>query len=261
MEAPHDFGFNSLTVPGGTFYRIKDAEGNVQVFTDMIKTKLQANGIEVTQGIENEINAYFRQQLEEYNQELISKGIPDKLKTIFDYTKKSKLVAYCERIKISEDELGLLIHNCAQIGYKHQSKFKEFVPENRKILDSDVSELKQGNPRKLSNKVKGIFEERKKYHVHLFEKDNEWHCFYFTYRDISEKNQFKLGSHLHYVSYLWTNYRKRQVWESFDKRVVDIKVKGVHIQLETSEINVQQCELQFPIDLINKFKQSNSHNE
>ena len=259
MEVPHYLRFGQPTSSNGALYQTKDEEGIIQAYTDISKSYLQANGIVVTPDIEQEIVSYFRQQHEENEQQLFSEGIPEKLVTLISFTKKSKLVAYCKRIKMSEDELVLLIHNCSQIGFKHQSKFAEFVPKNRRLLDSDISDMKEGNPRKLSSKVRSIFEERKKHHVHLFDRGTEWHCFYYTYKDMEseKKNHWELGSHLHYVSYLWPNYRKRQIWESFDKRTVDIQ--GVHIQLETSRIDTQEYTLQLPSELMNKVKESQSH--
>ncbi len=115
----------------------KDIEGANQAFSDIIKMALQANGIEVTPQIEQEISLYFKAQQEEYDRELSSKGIPEKLQALLGHTKKSKLIAYSKRITISEQELVLLVHNCSQIEYAHRSKFLEYVPENRRLTESD----------------------------------------------------------------------------------------------------------------------------
>ena len=259
MEVPHYFRLGSPASPNGALYCIKDTEGSIQVYTEIIKSALQANGILVTPDIEQEIISYFRQQEEEYDRQINSEGIPEKLKTLLSFTKKSKLVVYCKRIQISEDELFLLIHNCSQIGFKHQSRFTQFVPPSRKLLDSDIADMKQGNTSKFTSKIHRIFEERKNYMVHLFERSKEWHCFYYTYKDMDDKSHWRLGPHLHYVSYLWPNYRKRQVWESFDKRTINIQ--GVHIKLEPSVIDSQSFNRQFKslaIDMLNKFKASQS---
>ena len=42
-------------------------------------------------------------------------------------------------------------------------------------------------------------------------------------------NQWKYGPHLHFVNYIWPEYTKRKVWESFDKR--EHNIEGVHIRL------------------------------
>lgn len=215
----------------GAFFLAKSIEGNIQAFTHIIKITLEANGIVVTPQIEQEISLYFRAKQEEYDKELFEEGIPDKLQTLLSYTKKSKLVAYCKRITISEDELVLLVHNCSQIGYTHKSKFLKYVPENRKLTKTDRTVMIKNEPKKFFGKIRAIFKERKNYMVHLFESDKIWHCIYYTYHEMeADNNQWKYGPHLHFVNYLWPEYTKRKVWESFDKREHDIK--GVHIRLE-----------------------------
>ena len=215
----------------GAIFLAQDIDGGIQAFTHIIKTTLQANGIVVTPQIEQEISLYFRTKQEEYDKELFAKGIPEKLQTLLSYTKKSKLMAYCRRITISEDELVLLVHNCSQIGYMHQSKFIEYVPENRKLTKSDRTVMIKNKPKKFSGKIRAIFEERKNYMVHQFESNKVWHYFYYTYIDMeADKNQWKYGPHLHFVNYLWPEYTKRRVWESFDKR--EHNIEGVHIRLE-----------------------------
>ena len=76
----------------GAIFMSKDIEGANQAFSDIIKMALQANGIEVTPQIEQEISLYFKAQQEEHDRELSSKGIPEKLQTLLGHTKKSKLV-------------------------------------------------------------------------------------------------------------------------------------------------------------------------
>jgi len=260
MKEPHYYKLGSLTSPSGALFIINDNEGVILSKAEIYKATLQANGITVTPEIEQQILLLLRKRQAEFDQQVSLLGVPDRLKTLLEFTKKSKAIAYCRRVCISEHDLFLLAHNCSQIEFKHRSKFTEFVPQDRKVLDSDISNMKQGNPRQFINKVDRIIEERKRYHVHLFERDKEWHCFYYTYKDMEsgKERHWELGSHLHYVSHLWTNYRKKQVWDSFDQRNVDIQ--GVHIKLEPFVID-QSFNTQFKssaVELINKFRQSNS---
>lgn len=243
----------------GAFILAKDIEGSIQAFTDIMKKTLEANGIVVTPVIEQEISLYFKTKQEEYDQELFGKGIPDKLQALLGYTKKSKLVAYCKRLIISEQELVLLVHNCSQIGYTHRSKFLEYVPEHRRLTKSDRTSMRDKEPKKFFSKIRAIFEERKNYMIHLFESGEKWHCFYYTYKDMEPvgKNSWKHGPHLHYVSYLWPEYRKRQVWESFDNRQHNIE--GIHIRLEPLPEYNQEGNQEFKAlshAFINKYKQT-----
>ncbi|MCJ7516214.1 MAG: hypothetical protein MUO89_09695 [Dehalococcoidia bacterium] len=215
----------------GAIFLAKDIEGGIQASTHIMKITLEANGIVVTPQIEQKISLYFKMRQEEYDKKVFAQGVPEKLQTLLNYTKKSKLLAYCRRITITEEELFLLVHNCSQIGYTHQSKFLEYVPENRRLTESDRTVLIKNEPKKFFGKIRALFKERKNYMVHLFESDKIWHLFYYTYHEMeADKNKWKHGPHLHFVNYLWPEYTKRKVWESFDKR--EHNINGVHIRLK-----------------------------
>jgi hypothetical protein len=237
MQEPHYYKLGSPTSLNGAVFLVKDEEGQILAEVEMYKAYLHVKGKEVTPQIEKMIDMYCREQNDKLNKEVDSLGIPAKLKELLAFTKKSKVEAFCKRITITEHEIYLLVHNCSQIGFTHKSKFPEFVPESRKLKDSDWAEMKQSRPNNFLNKVDRIFEERKNYMVHLFEKGTEWHCFYYTYKEMEkgEKGHWEGGSHLHYLSYLWTEYGKRRVWDSFDKRHVEIK--GIHIKLEPYDMD------------------------
>lgn len=239
----------------GAIFLATDIEGIIQMEIDIMKATLQANGIGVTPQIEQEISLVFRAKQEEYDKELFAEGIPDKLKKLLNYTRKKELVAYCKKLIISEQELVLLIRNCSQIGYTQRSKFIEYVPENRRLTESDRTSMREKEPKKFFSKIRAIFEERKNYMIHLFESGEKWHCFYGTYKDM-EPNSWKYGPHLHYVSYLWPEYRKRQVWESFDQRKHNIE--GEHIRLEPLPSPPPQANQEFrelAQAFINRYKQ------
>lgn len=239
----------------------KDAKGEIQVFKEIIETLLQANGIVITLDIEKEIIEILQREQDKFDKQLSQKGIPENLEAFFKFSKKKDIVSYSKRALISEDELFLLIHNCSQIGFTHKSKFPQFVPKEREILDSDLAELKKSDPRKIGNKIERIFEERKNYMVHLFEKDKEWHCFYYTYKDMEtgEKNHWRHGPHLHYVSYLWPYLKKRQVWESFEKRNIDLQ--GIHIRLKPHQTPDKHYKLELPSGMLNRFKRTNREDD
>jgi len=247
------------TSKAGALIFTQDIEGTMQAYTDVLKLTLQANDIVVTPEIEQEISQYFKTEQEKYDLELSSRGIPENLNSLLNYTRKKKLIAYCKRLIISEKELVLLVYNCSQIGYTHRSKFLEYVPENRRLTESDRTSMRHKEPKKFISKIDAIFKERKNYMVHLFESSEKWHCFYYTYKDMEPagKNSWIHGPHLHYVSYLWPEYGKRQVWESFDKRHHNIE--GVHIRLERLPQPSQKGSPAFEAlsrALINKYKQS-----
>lgn len=225
--------FGSPLSPRGALYVAQGKEGVMELWADICKSALQLEGVQITPAIEKEILHFVQRKQDELDKQVDTEGIPSKLIPLFEIEKKSKVMGYCKKLELSESELFLLIHNCHQIGFKHRAKFTEFVPPHLKVLDSDISAMKSDNPRQFLKKVDGILQERKRIHIHLLEKANEWHCFYYSYSDIEsgDKSHWRHGSHLHYVSHLWPNLRKRQVWESFDQRTVEIQ-GSAHIRLQ-----------------------------
>ena len=75
--------------------------------------------------------------------------------------------------------------------------------------------------------------ERRWIHAHLFECGSNWHCFYFSHQDIEPGtgNHWEYGCHLHYISHLWPNKKKRWIWDKFNKRSTEIK-DSLHIRFE-----------------------------
>jgi hypothetical protein len=233
------YKYGSSESKAGSLYYIKDDESKIMAFADIYKNALVANGITITLEVEQQILDLVRRQKADFNRRIETIGIPNKLKNIFTITKKSKVAAYCKTITVSREDMSLLLNNCSQIGLSCRSKYKLFIPSNYKICNLDLNVSKNGNSRNLSSKMRSIMQQRKKTHVHLFEKGNEWHCFYFDFHDLDngrvfgEKSHFKYGSHLHYLSHLWPEFSKNQVWNSFDKR--DVNLPSTHIKME--EVN------------------------
>lgn len=230
--------FGSPLSPDGALYFMQGREGVVQCWADICKTAMQLTGMQITPAIEAEILDIVRKKADELDREIYAENIPIKMKSLFQIKKKAEAVAYCKKLELSEHDLFLLIHNCHQIGFIHRSKFREYLPQHLRVQESDISNMRAGNPHRFFNKVHGIFKERKRIHVHLLERGNEWHCFYYSYSDIKtgNRNHWKLGSHLHYISYLWPDLKKGQVWKSFDKREVEIQ-GSAHIKLQPFNSN------------------------
>ena len=172
-----------------------------------------------------------------FHHHLSTKGVPKNLQTLFSATKKSDAQKLCQSMIIDEHDLFLLIHNCNQIDYLHESKFLTHVPEHLEISEEDRKQFKEEELfRPLTKKLGSIFRERKALHAHLFIKDNEWHCFYFDFKDIEEsiKNHWKHGCHIHYISSLWGQRSPQEMWEALELRQTRIPGK-YHIKFEPYE--------------------------
>jgi hypothetical protein len=236
MRSRHITRFGSPLTPSGAAYFACDQEGLVQMDVDLQLEQLRAKGNLITPDVKARVKNSVERKKTEYHNKVSQIGIPDKFEKLLLITKKSEAKQYCRNTVISEYDLFLLIHNCSQICFTHRSKFKQFVPEHLTVTKTDRDELKAGKPKRFSKKTGSILLERRYIHVHMFEHSKNWHCFYFSHQDIEPKstNHWKYGSHLHYVSYLWSKLTKRWVWYKFNKRFTEIS-DSLHIRFEPFE--------------------------
>jgi hypothetical protein len=217
---------------GGARYFLRDQEDLIAMRVDLGLAMLRLNRISprgpALKGVVSE--ARHEQILE--GRRISNEGIPDNLKNLLAMSRKADIEKLCKRLTISQWDLFLLIHNCSQLKIRHRSKFPEFVPPHLEITDNDRSRLKEGVGAAFAKKLTSLMRERRNICVHLFERGLEWHCFYFSYRDIeTDGNHWSQGAHLHYLSYLWPNITKDKIWKAFDTRVT--KLPGdLHIRFE-----------------------------
>ena len=203
---------------------------------DMKLAQLHAKGVFITPDIKSQVKSDVQWKSAEYHDKVNQVGIPDKLKDLFLIKRKKDAEHHSRDIVLSEYDLFLLIHNCSQIHFTHRSKFKQYIPEHLRVSDTDRDQMKSGSPKKFLTKVRSGLLERKYIHVHLFEYSSDWHCFYFSHQDIepTSANRWTYGCHLHYVSHLWPNFKKRWIWNKFNKRFIEIS-GSFHIRFEPFE--------------------------
>lgn len=236
MRNKHVTRFGNPNTPGGARYVVSDQEGLFQTAVDLEYLRLYEEGIPIMPLMEDRIQDRVRREQLLLKNKLSAQGIPEKFKKLLEIDAKSESEKYCRKLRIDEFEFFLLIHNCNQIDFYHQSKFPEYVPDHLVITESDRENLNQGILRPISKKISSLMQERRRIHVHLFEHGPKWHCFYYSYDDTlpDEKAHWKYGCHLHYVSYLWPKYNKDQILELFDTRKT--KISGnLHIRFSPFE--------------------------
>lgn len=229
----------------GALYYVFDQEGLVQMAVDVLEFKCLYNGISITPQLKTEFFNDVRFERDIYNSKIASHGVPEGILKLLNISNNSGAKTYCRNLTISEFDLFLFIQNCYLIGFAHTSKFPDYAPNHLVISDADTAKLKNGDPKPVSRKLGPLLNERRKINVHLFSRDAEWHCFYFSYDDIekSERNHWKYGSHIHYLSFLWPKYTKEQVWNSFDSRKTNLS-GNIHIRF----IPYEYPEMKIPED-------------
>ena len=237
MRSKHITRFGHPLSTSGALYGVFDQEGLVQMDIDIKLAQLQAKGIMITRNIRAQVKDEVKQKRVEYHSKVSQLGIPEQILRLFQITKKAQAEKYSRELVLCEYDLFLLIHNCNQINLTHRSKFKQFIPEHLQVTYNDRHELKTGNPKSFIKKMSPGLLERRYIHVHLFEYSSDWHCFYFSHQDIDPLDNtphWKYGRHLHYISYIWSNLSKRQVWYKFNKRFTEIS-DSFHIRFEPFE--------------------------
>ncbi len=236
MKNPEYHTLGSFISPDGAIYHGQTSEDLIQALTNIDLNVLRLMGIEISPQLSKMIEDYNRQKQDEMEREIDAVGIPDKFVKLFVIKKKADVIKYCNNLELSDEELFLLCHNSSQMGYKRSSKFPEYVPEHLKINKSKIHTLLKNDPEKFSKLMHQLFIERRRICVHLFEKGDHWHCFYYSYQDIGsrEKPHWQYGDHIHYINHLWSNHTKEEIWNSFDVRNTNIS-DSIHIKMSITD--------------------------
>lgn len=145
---------------------------------------------------------------------------------VFNFRSKREVVRHCKTLVVSRTDFVALVLG-AQRGalspYKYANHFAETTPkhllpkkeEHDAIAANGVGPLRTKQAQKFTRKIFQLFVEKRSLAAHLFYTDDAeyWHLFYFDSGDTSEhKNHWKHGSHIHYVSDLWTELSLSSAW-------------------------------------------------
>lgn len=239
--------FGSLAHPGGALY-FANVSGTkdilreteqliVQARVDLYKEALTVKGRKVTPEVEIALEELCRKRWDDFLLETAAKGVPEKLIVLLQLTRKANVVKYCKRLEMDDDDLSLLIYNCGQLGFTHQIKTRDFVPQHLQLSRDDVAQMKRGSSKAFLKKMSGMDSERKRVMVHLFDRKDEWHCLYFSWSDLQggDAAHWRFGAHVHYVSHLWSNLQNTRLLDSFDKRTADIP-GSLHIRFKSTDL-------------------------
>jgi hypothetical protein len=143
-------------------------------------------------------------------------GVSDSLRDLLAIEKKSELKRYAKKLIINGAEFVQLTFYSRLIGYQYTARHTEFQPDEAQLTDRDLDILRLRQTDKIPKlraKIGNLFATRKYLSAHLFYKETKWHLFYFTFRDTdtTRLNRWKHSSHVHFVNYLWPDYRVEQL--------------------------------------------------
>ena len=117
-------------------------------------------------------------------------------------------------------------------GFKYKFEKVDIVPTDLKgkklpffaHVENDIVKHVDGEHELTESEIRRLVQQRKSMHIHYLEKDNRWHCFYFTFSDLL--GQHWTTGHLHYCSSEWHR--------NFDDVLRELKnkrhgVRSVHV--------------------------------
>ncbi len=158
----------------------------------------------------------------------MSESSLESLLKIFEFEKKARLRSYCKTLRVSSTDFAALILSCdtSSIPFSHKMSVREFVPAHLNPSESEEQALGDNPPGDLSpeaekwvSKISQAFVERQYRVGHIFYTPDlsKWHFFCFDLNDLDAENQWKEGSHVHFLNWLWTGQTADSVWSKFVK--------------------------------------------
>jgi len=163
----------------------------------------------------------------------------DHIAELFQATSKKDAEALAKGMTITESEFASLRMRCEELGYKHSDVYTDHVPADidKNDLPVTIERTKDGKIETIGDtslteaQLAKVIAERKRMHIHIFEKGQEYHCLYATFRDIDGKHG-RLGGHLHYVSHLWGIKKNALIRNLKQKKHQSI---GTHIKFDSED--------------------------
>lgn len=147
---------------------------------------------------------------------------------IFSFEKKGELEKYCRNIVISSEDFFALVLACehSRNPFSHEISYRNKVPQHLNPSDSEIQALEStpaaslltGEAEKAVRKMSQMFEERRYLVGHMFFTPDfsKWHFFCFDQHDLETKgNHWKVGSHVHFINWLWSGQDAKAVWSNF----------------------------------------------
>ena len=171
-----------------------------------------------------------------------TKELPAFLK-LLNLKSKQEVTRHCANLTIYSQDLTTIIL-AAQQGvlspYRYANHFSEKVAdhlspteaESMAIRQNGIGKLKTNEARKFTSKIFQLFHERRILSAHLlYTTDHKyWHLLYFDNRDTQEpNNHWKNGSHIHYISDLWSNLSLQEAWSQITSGNISFPSK-IHIK-------------------------------
>jgi hypothetical protein len=128
----------------GACYVVSDLDGLGQTAIDLEFLRLILDKVPITASMVRKIEDRVKREQILLDNNLSAQGVPENLKSLLDLDRIADVRKYFNKQEVSEYELFLFIRNCKQIGWRHHSKFPEYVPDHLEITEKDRRDSNRG---------------------------------------------------------------------------------------------------------------------
>lgn len=143
--------------------------------------------------------------------EISATAIPDNFTALLNANSKAEQERLLRNASWTTNQYAALLFRSKDMGYTFSSYLSEKLPadikeqEMPKLLRVDGDKvLKRGQTPYSDGRLKGIIHQRKVIVARILDRDNEWHCFFQTYKSIRGEESWRGGlPHMHYISDKW----------------------------------------------------------
>lgn len=193
----------------GALYGVRGPAGLVQLFHQLYRNQLQLRQGSISPLEDAVLGVLAEEKKRDLDAEVCAQGVPPRLAKLLRTEQKDQQRRIVTSEPLRGGDFHALTFNCETVGYAHESETHEFIPEHLEFTtdDHDAVFVRRENSQRSFRRLVAGFKERKKVTFHLFrERDGtNWHCFYFTLRDMfghpdTKVAHWKGGPHVHYVS-------------------------------------------------------------
>lgn len=211
-------------------------EAIVEMRVAMARHQLRREGLDGVPEVEPILARLAGEFRHEFERERRREGVAPHIRQLLGAVSKREAERLAGKMVITAMEFADFAFNAhVLLGYRHRMKWRQFVPEHLEGATGEASSaVREATPgpaspalAKAMSRVHAVFEQRKRVHVHMFERGAKWHAFFFDLNDVGDPEQGP-GPHIHYVSHRW-GLDRHLVWDNFDQRRQTIP-RGAHIR-------------------------------